>query len=173
MGMDFDVEGISELMEKLESLGDPQKVKQLVGRACAVVADAAIENAAAIKDSGLLSQTIAYDVTESGGHIEGVVYSPLEYAPYVEYGTGLFAEKGGRTDVPWVYVKGEGNSGKEKSKKSYTEEKAKQVVAILRSKGLDAHMTNGQKPQPFMRPALNDNKEKIMRILKGGLLSDD
>ncbi|WP_299043873.1 hypothetical protein [uncultured Campylobacter sp.] len=38
----------------------------------------------------------------------GVVYTPLEYAPYVEYGTGLFAVEGGRADVPWSYQNDKG-----------------------------------------------------------------
>ena len=70
--------------------------------------------------------------------IEGVVFTPLEYAPYVEYGTGLFAEEGGRKDVPWCYQDDEG----------------------------EWHTTSGQHPQPFMRPALDENREQILRILK-------
>ena len=71
----------------------------------------------------------------------GTVFTPLEYAPYVEYGTGLFAEKGGRKDVPWHYQDDKG----------------------------EWHSTSGQKPQPFMRPALNENREEIMRIIKEAL----
>jgi hypothetical protein len=43
-------------------------------------------------------------ITSTVKDLEGIVYTPLEYAPYVEYGTGLFAENGGRTDVPWCYM---------------------------------------------------------------------
>ena len=55
----------------------------------------------------------------------------------VEYGTGLFAESGGRMDVPWNYQDDEGKW----------------------------HSTSGQKPQPFMRPALEENKAAIKQIL--------
>ena len=71
----------------------------------------------------------------------GEVYTPLEYAPYVEYGTGLFAEDGGRKDVPWYFKDDEGNWVK----------------------------TSGQKPQPFMRPALEENREEILRLIKEAL----
>ena len=49
-------------------------------------------------------------------------------------------------------------------------EDAKKAVAALREKGLDAHYTYGQKPQPFMRPALDANRDRIVEILKGGIL---
>ena len=62
----------------------------------------------------------------------------------VEYGTGLFAETGGRVDVPWSYQDDEGNW----------------------------HTTSGQKPQPFMRPALDENRAKIKQIIKEGIIDD-
>ena len=31
------------------------------------------------------------------------------------------------------------------------------------------HSTRRQKPQPFMRPALNENRTEIIRIIKEGL----
>ena len=34
------------------------------------------------------------------------------------------------------------------------------------------HSTSGMKPQPFMRPALNENREQIKRILKEAILND-
>ena len=102
--------------------------------------------------------------------LSGIVYTPLEYAPYVEYGTGKFSihPKGGRKELPWVYV--EGSTKKSKSKKIYTEESAKKMVAMMREDGLDAHYTYGQKPQPYLRPALDDNRERILEILGEGLL---
>jgi hypothetical protein len=60
----------------------------------------------------------------------------------VEFGTGLFAEEGGRQDVPWCYQDDEG----------------------------EWHSTSGMKPNPFMRPALNENREEIKRILQEGIL---
>jgi HK97 gp10 family phage protein len=74
----------------------------------------------------------------------GMVYSPLFYAPYVEYGTGIFSDHpmGGRKDVPWIYF----------------DEKEQEYFA-----------TKGQKPQPYMRPALDNNREKIIEILGEGL----
>ena len=81
-------------------------------------------------------------ITSKVDGLTGIVFTPLEYAPYVEYGTGLFAENGaGRKDVPWNYQDDKG----------------------------EWHSTRGQKPQPFMRPALNENRTEIIRIIKEGL----
>lgn len=135
--------GIDGILERLDSLVDTQNAMQSMGRACALVERAAKQNASQFKDTGALQRSIASDVKENGGEVEGVIYTPLEYAPYVEFGTGLFAEKGGRT-TPWRYQDDKG----------------------------EWHTTSGQKPQPFMRPALNDNKAAILRILKGGLSGD-
>lgn len=132
-------EGLEELTDKLDSLLDEAKVRQALGRACALVERSAKEKAP--KGNGDLRRSITSKVEG----LEGVVYTPLEYAPYVEYGTGLFAEAGnGRKDVPWCYQDDEG----------------------------EWHSTSGMKPSPYMRPALNENREEIKRILKEGITGD-
>lgn len=37
------------------------------------------------------------------GALEAIVGNPEQNAIWEEYGTGLYAENGGRTDVPWRY----------------------------------------------------------------------
>lgn len=125
---------VDEVLERLENKA---LLKQQVGKACALVEKSAKEKAP--KDTGALRRSITSDVSENGNDIIGEIYTPLEYAPYVEYGTGLFAENGnGRSDVPWSYKDDEGNW----------------------------HSTSGQHPHPYMRPALEENKEKILRYVK-------
>lgn len=166
----IEFEGFDELLKSLESIGNLDNLESALGRACAKVERAAKEKAP--KGEGELRRSITSKVDKNGDSFEGVVYTPLEYAPYVEYGTGLFAENGGgRQDVPWVYVKG-GSSKKANSSKSYTVEEAHSAVAYLREKGLDAHISYGMPPQPYMRPALNENREEILRILKEGIRND-
>ena len=140
MSIKFD--GLDEILNSLESLADGAKFEAALGKACALVERSAKQNAP--KDTGALRRSITSKVEKNGDEIRGVVYTPLEYAPYVEYGTGLFAEGGGRLDVPWNYQDDKG----------------------------DWHSTSGQKPQPFMRPALDDNRAQILRILKEGLTND-
>lgn len=137
--MSIEFEGINELLSSLEELGDLDNIESALGKACALVERSAKQKAP--KGTGELRRSITSKVESSGSDIQGVVYTPLEYAPYVEFGTGLFAESGGRQDVPWNYQDDKG----------------------------EWHSTSGMKPQPYMRPALNENREEILRILKEGI----
>ena len=99
-----------------------------------------------------------------------IIGTDNEYAAYVELGTGRFKEGGGGRPGWWVYVKGgSGGGGDRGTGKIYTREQAAQVVAILRSKGLDAYMTEGQEPQPFLRPAAKDHMGTYLNIIKDEL----
>ena len=134
MSADIKIEGLEDIFDLVDGVTDINKVQRALGKCCALVERSARQNAHAIRDTGALSRSISSKVE---GY-EGTIYTPLEYAPYVEFGTGLFAEEGGRTDVPWHYKDEEG----------------------------EWHSTSGQKPQPFMRPALNQNRTQILDILK-------
>lgn len=135
-------EGLDKLELKLDELVDDSKINQAIGKACALVERSAKQKAP--KDTGALRRSITSKVENNGTDAVGVVYTPLEYAPYIEYGTGLFAEKGGRMDVPWNYQDDKG----------------------------EWHSTSGQKPQPFLIPALEVNREAIIRLLKEGFNND-
>ena len=138
---DVRLEGADELIEHLDGLLDVDALKTALSRACALVERSAKQKAP--KGNGELRRSITSEVVAEGGEVVGVVFTPLEYAPYVEFGTGLFAENGGRKDVPWCYKDDKG----------------------------EWHTTSGQHPQPFMRPALNENREEIKRIL-GEVITD-
>lgn len=69
---------------------------------------------------------------------EGCVFSNAEYAPYVEIGTGIYSSKGSGRKTPWRY---EGSHG--------------------------WVTTSGNHPQPFMEPALQENKSEIINSFKG------
>jgi HK97 gp10 family phage protein len=141
--MSVKIEGLDDVLDAITDIADGQELKKAMGKACALVEGEARKNAP--KGDGTLRNSIESSVENSGGDIVGVVSTPLEYAPYVEFGTGLFAEDGGgRQDVPWHYQDEKG----------------------------EWHTTKGQNPHPFLRPALQENRENILRILKGGLKSD-
>lgn len=131
------LEGMEAFLKMLNELTSKAEYEKQMGKACALVERAAKEKAP--KDTGELRRSIASRVEFDGDEIRGIVFTPLEYAPYIEYGTGLFAEEKGRSDVPWHYQDDEGNW----------------------------HTTSGMKPQPYLRPALNENREEVLRILKG------
>lgn len=137
--MSIEINGLNEVLDSLEELADADRVTEALKKACMVVEAAAKQNAP--KGNGELRRSITSKVEEQEGELVGVVFTPLEYAPYVEYGTGLFAEEQGRQDVPWHYQDDEGVW----------------------------HSTSGMKPHPYMRPALEDNREEILRIIKEGI----
>ena len=105
------------------------------------------------------------DISHKVDMSEKAVYigTNTPYAKYWELGTGEYAEKGGRSGY-WVFVPGSGSSVG--SGKVYTEAKARQVMAILQSKGIDAHMTNGIKPIHFLKNAAEKHKKEYVEIIK-------
>lgn len=128
----------NSLLKRIDKMGSETNISAAIGKACALVEGEAKKKAP--KDTGALRRSISSTVKGT----EGIVFTPLEYAPYVEYGTGLFAEKGGRKDVPWYYKDEEGKW----------------------------HRTSGQHPHPYMRPALNENREEVLRLIKEGIIND-
>lgn len=133
--------------------------------ACLVIERDAKKNCSV--DMGTLRASISHDVDFKTDSIVGSVFSNLDYAPFLEKGTGIYAVDGNGRQDPWVYVKGEHSGVKSNTKKVYTWEEALRVMAILQRKGIDAHATKGQKPHPFLEPARDSNKDKITEILAG------
>jgi HK97 gp10 family phage protein len=140
MGIKIKFDGIDKIIADLDKLSDAKGLNNAMQQACALVERSAKSKAP--KDTGALRRSITSEVKGGSTEITGTVSSPLEYAPYIEYGTGLFAENGGRKDVPWFYKDKEGKG----------------------------HLTSGQYPRPYMRPALNENRGKVVEIIKGGLM---
>ena len=93
--MSITFEGLDNVLDAIDKISDVKELDRALGRACALVERSAKQKAP--KGNGDLRRSITSKV-ENG---VGIVFTPLEYAPYVEYGTGLFAEEGGRQDVPW------------------------------------------------------------------------
>lgn len=62
----------------------------------------------------------------------------VDYAPYVEYGTGVYAEDGQGRKTPWAF---KGDDG-------------------------EWHFTVGIRPQPHLRPAIADNRDRIRKMME-------
>ena len=169
--MSIEFSGLDELLESLDSIADIDRVKGALGKASALVERDAKIKAQSFGGNGDLSDSIKSTIETDGENIKGVVFTPLEYAPYVEYGTGLFREENPQAGY-WVYVKNGDSSKKAMSSKRYTLAEAKRIVALMRAEGLDATYTQGRHPTPYMRPALDENRDQILRILKEGLYND-
>lgn len=123
--MRVEVLGVDRLAKKLK----PADLKEALNESCLLVENTAKENCPVA--SGQLRNSITSNVSGE----KGEVGTNVEYAPYVEYGTGVFNH--GRT-TPWRYQDASG----------------------------EWHTTTGQKPQPFLVPALDSNRDKILNIFK-------
>lgn len=103
------------------------------------------------------------------GKKEAVIGSDKMNAIYEEYGTGEHATEGKGRSGYWVFVKGSGTSSMAENQKTYTLEQAKRVMAMLRSKGLDAYYTNGKEPNPALHNAWNSVIPKAKKGLSAKL----
>ena len=123
--MRVEVLGVDRLAKKLK----PADLKEALNESCLLEENTAKENCPVA--SGQLRNSIASNVSGETGEVG----TNVEYAPYVEYGTGVFNP--GRL-TPWRYQDASG----------------------------EWHTTTGQKPQPFLVPALDSNRDKILNIFK-------
>lgn len=83
---------------------------------------------------GTLRQSITHKVV---GY-EVYVGSNLSYAPYVEYGTGIYADNGNGRQSPWVW----------------------------RDKNGDYHWTRGIEPQHFLLKAVTEHDDVYLNVIK-------
>ena len=83
---------------------------------------------------------LAGSITYEVGEDEVYIGTNVLYAPYVEMGTGKYSTTGGR-QTPWFYQDRNGNW----------------------------HKTEGQKPQPYLKPAASEHGDEYRQILKDSL----
>lgn len=127
------IENLDKLISKLEKLDD---VNQAMEQACILV-----ENEAKIKcpvDNGLLRNSITHYIEDNPDELIGVVGTNVDYAPYVEFGTGIYSSLGNGRQDRWKYKDAKG----------------------------EWHSTIGQHPQPYLQPALEENRRKIEKMFK-------
>ena len=114
--------------------------------------------------TGDLRNSISSKVVDA----EKTVYigTNLSYAKYNEYGTGIYADNGSGKQGYWVFVPSGDSSGSVGGAKVYTEEQAKRIVAMLQSKGINAHMTNGMRPIHMLKRAVEEHQNVYGKIMK-------
>lgn len=76
--------------------------------------------------------------SEMINELTGAVGTNVEYAPYVHQGTGIYAVNGDGRKERWKYQDAKG----------------------------EWHSTIGQRPNPFLERALDQNKEKILNEVR-------
>ena len=130
------IENLDKLLKKLESL-KTVSVEQAVNEACILVENDA--KRCCPVDTGELRMSITHKIEEtSENRTTGAVGTNLEYAPYVEFGTGVFSSLGNGRQDRWSYKDAKG----------------------------EWHSTIGQQPQPYLHPALDTNKTEIEELIK-------
>ena len=125
---------IKDASERLDSLENelPNLLEQALEKACLVVENSAKQNCPV--DSGQLRQSIKHEVDG----LTGEIGTNVEYAPYIEIGTGIYSTQGNGRQTPWKYQDAKGQW----------------------------HTTKGMKAQPFLKPALESNFGQISRCFE-------
>lgn len=130
------IENLDKLLTKLENL-KTVSVEQAVNEACILVENDAKKRCPV--DTGELRMSITHEIEEtSENRTTGAVGTNLEYAPYVEFGTGIFSSLGNGRQDSWSYKDAKG----------------------------EWHSTIGQQPQPYLHPALDDNREEVKKLIQ-------
>ena len=104
--------------------------------ACGLVAEGYAKKLCPV-DTGHLRNSIAHQVQPAEPAV--AIGSNLEYAAYVELGTGKYYSGGRQT--PWVYQDAKGNW----------------------------HITHGQRAQPYLKPAVAGHAQQYREIIEGTL----
>lgn len=111
----------------------PEGIKEALEKACLVVENSAKQNCPT--GTGQLRQSITHQVEDKVGRVG----TNVEYAPYVEIGTGIYSTQGNGRQTPWKYQDAKG----------------------------EWHTTRGMKAQPYLRPALDSNISEIQKCFEG------
>lgn len=143
------IKGIDRLTQRFNNIAN-MELTDAVKEATKLVHGQA--KALAPSDKGLLRESIHMQVKDTEKAVEGRVYTNVEYAPYVEFGTGVT----GNGTYPYP-IEGLSLKYKNKGWAYYDEDKGEWIY------------TKGQKAQPYMYPALKENEKTIRRILKDGV----
>lgn len=133
--MQISIEGVDGVINALQNLVSGGKLQNALAMAGEVVRADAVDNCPV--DTGRLKDSITSAVEDDSA----VIGTNVEYAPYVEFGTGAQGDKSvaHTTKKHWTYYSGG---------RFYT--------------------TSGHAPQPFLVPALKNNIPQIIEAFKNG-----
>lgn len=131
----FDNEELSKRLQEFIDKGLYDALKTGLTRACIEIEDEAKRNCPT--GDGQLRQSITHDVIATKENVVGIVGSNVEYAPYVEVGTGIYNATGRKT--PWSYQDARGIW----------------------------HTTRGMKARPYLQPAADSKQQEILNAFEG------
>lgn len=132
MGVSIDSKEVQSNIAQFEK-ELPDLLGKALEKACLVVENSAKQNCPVA--DGQLRQSINHTVEGT----KGEVGTNVEYAPYVEVGTGIYSTEGNGRQTPWSYQDAKG----------------------------EWHTTRGMHAKPFLKPALEENRGRIIDCFKG------
>lgn len=140
------IKNVDRLLKRLTNIANTDVKDTMVKATLLVHAQA---KTLAPADTDNLRGSIHQEVKQKAKSVEGRVFTNVQYAPYVEFGTGSkgngtypYSPKGLNLtyrNTPWVYTPDGGET---------------------------FYRTNGQVAQPFMYPALKQNEKTIKQLFK-------
>lgn len=134
MKMNVDFKG--NIAEELRKYRDVKvaEIKDVINESALMIESGAKQLAPV--DTGRLRSSIQTFVSDDG--LSYNIGTKVNYAVYVEFGTGKYAAKGDGRQTPWVYRDRKGRF----------------------------HRTSGSPPQPFLHPAFEGEVPKFRRRLR-------
>lgn len=171
--MTMAIKGMDRLLRKLESSGGNTQQALKIGIQKAtkkIQADA--KRLAPAGTSGQLRNSIQATVEERDGTVVGTVSTNLEYAPYIEFGTGPIGDQAPK-DLPaevanqlsyrqdgwWVHESQIGDA----TLQHYN------FLLEINTKQGKFYYSEGQKPQPFLYPAAAQNKDVVLKMVASAI----
>lgn len=143
------VKNVDRLVKRFDNIAK-MELSDTMNKATALVHGQA--KALAPVDKGQLAGSIHMKVGKKNNSVEGRVYTNVEYAPYVEFGTGI------KGDGTYPYkVDGLSLSYRDKGWAYFDEDKGEWIY------------TKGQEAQPYMYPALKENEKTIKKMFRDGV----
>lgn len=149
--MSVEIKGLDSLRRKLQSLGgDIEKAAEKGAVSTSkVIREAAMEHC--LKKTGDLRESIYSKIVRSKGTITGFIGTNLEYAAYVEFGTGPTGNGTYPYPVSGLVYKAD----KWRVKLPFLETEDDPGIRYI----------SGQRAQPYLYPALLENRDKSVGLI--------
>ena len=162
-----EIKGIDSLLLKLNSVKKIHLTDSV--KKATVLVQGQAKSLVPTGDSGNLRGSIRMDYKEFTDKVQGRVYTNLEYAPYVEFGTG---SKGKGTypykikDVNLTYSDRWFIPASEISEATALKYHFKKIYG---KDGNNYYLCYGQPAHPYMYPAIKNSRKQIEKILMSGI----
>jgi len=156
MADNVEIEGMDNLIKKLEALGGTVlSIRKEMVQNMGDVADMMARKAPTDTEKLKPNIQVKDDSTDTELLVKAGIFaeSAINYAIYQEYGTGIYAENGQGRQTPWLW-----------------QVKSQKWADIFGIEVGQSVLWHGNQPHPFIRPAWDENKDKIEEKLRSALL---